>query len=248
MKLAEIFSQLASAEFSQLGFLDPETRTIREDYWNTMIDHTNLGMVALYKRFLVKESRFNVRLIPERTDYYLKSRFAVSNTASTEPIKFIEDDPMNPFKDDIGKIERVYTASGEEMLLNDLNSLMSLQTPTLHTLRVPIDIVNQVSVLPEKYKTDTLQVNYRALPKKIVRGLGYFTPDRVEVDLPEQYLQALLLFIASRAHNPIGMVNEFHAGNSYAQKYEMECQRLEMENIRVDQVGNSNRLYVNGWV
>lgn len=248
MKLAEIFSQLASAEFSQLGFLDQETRSIPEDYWNTMIDHTNLGLVALYKRFLVKESRFTIRLVEDRTDYYLKSRFAVSNESSTEPIKFIEDDPMAPFKDDIGKVERVYTDSGTEMLLNDLNNVMSLHTPTLHTLRVPIDIVNRVSILPERYKTSTLQVNYRALPKKIVRGLGYFSPDRVEVELPEQYLQALLLFIASRAHNPIGMMNEFHSGNSYAQKYEMECQRLEGENIRVDQVGNSDRLYVNGWV
>ena len=68
------------------------------------------------------------------------------------------------------------------------------------------------------------------------------------MELPDAYLEALLYFVASRINNPIGMTNEFHAGNSYAAKYEQECARLEMLNLEVDQGYQNTRLRAGGWV
>jgi hypothetical protein len=44
------------------------------------------------------------------------------------------------------------------------------------------------------------------------------------------------------------MVNEFNAGNNFYAKYEKACMDLEIQNIRVDQGKQSNRLVSNGWV
>ena len=72
--------------------------------------------------------------------------------------------------------------------------------------------------------------------------------NETEIELPYSHLEALLYFIASRVHNPIGMANEFHAGNSWAAKYEHECVRLEQLNLRVDQGEDNTNFCRNGWI
>jgi hypothetical protein len=57
-----------------------------------------------------------------------------------------------------------------------------------------------------------------------------------------------LYFVASRVHNPIGMTNEFHAGNSYAAKYEQACMLLDMKNLQVDQGSENTKLRDRGFV
>ena len=61
------------------------------------------------------------------------------------------------------------------------------------------------------------------------------------------YLEALLMFVASRIMNPVGMSAEFHDGNNYAAKYEMACKKLEDQNVRLDKVTNNDRITRNGW-
>ncbi len=66
--------------------------------------------------------------------------------------------------------------------------------------------------------------------------------------MPYSHLEPLLYYVASRINNPIGMANEFHAGNSYAAKYEKSCQELEMVNLRVDQGSQNTKLRQKGFV
>jgi hypothetical protein len=140
---------------------------------------------------------------------------------------------------DLLKVEQVTDADGVVLPLNDAADPTSLSTPASTILRVPTDAYDMSA---------TLTVHYRASLPMITVGLGYFDPQRIEVDLPVAYLQALLYFVASRVHNPIGMTNEFNAGNNWAAKYEYECQRLENENLQTDQGGSNTRLARNGWV
>jgi len=49
-------------------------------------------------------------------------------------------------------------------------------------------------------------------------------------------------------HNPIGMTNEFHAGNTYYSKYLAACQELENQNLQTDRTGGNTRAQRNGWV
>lgn len=223
MKLSEVFSQLAYGELSQLSLGTLTSGELSEDAHAPLLAHVNLGLTAIYKRFNLKEGRLVFPLSQSGNVYKLTVA-------------------------DLNKIERVYTSEGTELPLNDANSPLSCYTPQLNILRVPKKIVNKDRDLPEKYQTDGLEVVYRANHTKIEATGGTLTPETVELELPDTYLEALLYFVASRAHNPIGLVNEFNAGNNWAAKYEMECQRLEALNLEVDESNENTRLNKNGWV
>jgi hypothetical protein len=248
MKLAEIFSQLTYGELSQLKLGGAETGAIAEENYPKVISHVNMALTALHKRFMLKEGTLQLLLNSARTHYSLSSLFAVSNRRSREAVRHIIDTQDAPFLDDIFKIEGVYTDSGAELGLNDSSDPYACSTPSYNVLRVPAAIVLKSLELPETLRTSELRLVYRANHAPITIGLAGFDPARVEVDLPYTHLEALLYYIASRVHNPIGMANEFHAGNSYAAKYEMSCAELESKNLRVDQGSQNERLERNGWV
>lgn len=248
MKLAEIFSQLTHGELSQLSLGGADAGQIDEANYPKMLAHVNLGLTALYKRFPLKESRLVVQLQEGRIVYPLLSGYALSTTEVNGLDRFILDSTAEPFQDDILKVEVVATDEGIHLPLNDASNIYSVTTPTAHTLRVPLALVDSTVDLPSYYLTDTLEVVYRANHPILEYTPGSFNPALVEIELPYSHLEPLLLFVASRLNNPIGMTNEFHAGNSYAAKYEQACQLLEITNLRVDQGSQNIKAIRNGWV
>lgn len=221
---------------------------INEKYYKQVLSSINLGLSALFKRFPIKEGELKVQLMENIYTYVLKPEFAENNLRTVEDNLYIKDDEDNPFDGDIIKVERVYLDSGIELPLNDEKSEYSIFTPNMYTLKVPKDLVDKPQELDKDFKSEYLKVVYRAT-HPIIKYKDNLNPEKVEVDLPQTYLEALLYYVASRVHNPIGMQNDFHAGNSYAAKYEQECQRLEMQNIRVDQgMFTNDKLHQKGWV
>lgn len=246
MKLTEVFAQLTYGELSQISMGGGEAGEINENNYEAVLSHINLGLTALYKRFPLKESRLTVELQPGRFTYPLAILYAESNTRSKEPVKYIKD-VGNPFTGDILKIEGVFTAAGKEFPLNDAGNVYSITTPSMAVLKIPAAIVANDGNTPEEFKTTTLEVVYRA-NHPVVSTEGNFMPETYELELPYSHLEPLLLYVASRVNNPIGMVNEFNAGNNYSAKYEMACQAIETANIRVDQGAQHDRLRSKGWV
>ena len=236
MKLSDIFSQLAYGELSQLALVDSTTGLIDVARYAPLVAHTNLGLTALYKRFHLKESRLSFALVSNQVNYSLSSQESILGEGGED------------FNDDILKVERVNTDGGVELGLNDASDPYGCTTPSAAVLRVPLALVNKVPGLPTDLVTDNLEVIYRANHPIIVYSGSSFNPARVEVELPYTHLEPLLLFIASRIHNPIGMSNEFHAGNSYAAKYEQSCARLEHDGLEVDQGSQNTRAHSKGWV
>lgn len=249
MTLQDIFDQLTHGELSQISIGGGEAGKISKDNYGAIINHLNLGLTAIYKRFNLKQGRIQLELVPGKSVYQISSKYSQSNQESMEPVRYLLDAGA-PYKDDLLKIERVLTEENTELVLNDGAYLYSLLTPTHKTLSVPIDIVERKESLPDDLKTSKLTIFYRANHHKLSAtdewGVDVF--DEIEVDLPDAYLEALLYFVASRVNNPIGMTNEFHAGNSYSAKYEQECARLEMLNYQTDQGQTSTRLRAGGWV
>jgi hypothetical protein len=248
MKLSEIFTQLTYGELSQISIGGVEAGEINEANYPKILPHINLALTALYKRFPLKEGRITVALQSGRVTYPLTSAFSASNRRSRETVKYILDTADTAFVDDIHKVERIYTTSGWELGLNDEADVYSCFTPTATTLRVPAAVVNESVDLPQELRTTELTVVYRANHPLITAGTSGLVPDRVDVELPYSHLEPLLLYIASRMNNPMGMTNEFNAGNNYAAKYEAACAELERVNLRVDQVSQNTKLERNGWV
>lgn len=236
IKLSEVFSQLTYGELSQVSIGGGEAGQINDDNYEHIVAHINLGLTALYKRFPLKESHLKIIVQPGRITYPINSLFAISNTASPEIVKYI-DDTAEQFKNDVLKIERVYDSDGNEFDLNDSGNLSSFSTPSATVLRAPLGLT-----------ATTLDLVYRANHPLITVGMGAFNPDAVELELPITHLEPLLLYVASRFHAPTGLVNEFNASNNYAAKYEAACQEIELRNLRVDQAGQYDRLHEKGWV
>lgn len=248
MKLSEIFNQLTYGELSQIHLGGADVGVIDETNYPKIMAHINLGLTALYKRFPIKEGRVKVVLSSGNYIYPIHSKYAVNNTASTEATRFVLDTVAEPFKDNILKIEKVLTDGKVELWLNNEADEYSCFTPTATTLRVPKEVVDWTTDYPEYLKTQYLELVYRANHLPISSDTLGFDPEQVEVELPYSHLEPLLLFVASRVHNPIGMDGGFNAGNNYAMKYEAACQQLELLNLRVDQGSQSSRLERNGWV
>lgn len=247
MKLQEVFSQLASGEFSQLSIGGQDKGVVNDKNYATLINHVNLGLTALYARFNLKEGRVQLALQPRQRMYALNSAYAVANTKSKEAVRYIIDSAGAPFIDNILKVERILTDDGTELGLNDGADRYSCHNLDMTTLRVPVELANQTADTPDFLKTTQLTVVFRANHPAIAIGSGLFDPARVNLELPYSHLEALLYFVASRVHNPIGMSNEFHSGNNYAAKYEAACRMLEGEGLKIDSSGEDDRIRRNGW-
>lgn len=236
MKLQDIFDQLSTGEFSQLSIGGQEAGVINEDNYKPVIDHINLALTALYTRFNLKAGRLVVELQPDLDTYVLHSSYAVQGKRSMQPVRYIKDTVAEPFLDDLAKVLEVRDDTGSELGLNDANDPLSIQTPSAKVLWTPKHLA-----------TAELRVRYQALHPKLVVGLGFFDPARVNVELPDTHLQALLLNIASRAQAPVGMGAEFNASNAYFARYEQACQDLEFKGMQVDRGGSNTRAQRGGW-
>ena len=247
MKLQEIFDLLSEGELSMLSMAGEAQGIINETVYPTILRHVNLGLLTLFRRFNLREDSFLLDIQTGQTRYNLKSQFAVTGKGK-EPVRYIRDSVSHPFKDDLLKVEVVETLKGIKFVLNDRSNPFSVLTPSTFELQIPKEVADQSVSLPDEYKTPTLVVHYRAKHPEIKIPLGYFDPARVEVDLPPAYLQALLYFVASRVHTPRGLANETEVGNVWFSKFEAECQRLELENLEIDQGIENTRLERGGWV
>ena len=248
MKLAEIFAQLTHGELSQISLGGAAAGEVNAASYLQLVSHVNLGLTALHKRFQIKENRLVLNLTAGVINYPLKSSYAV-NGAGSVLIRTIQDTALDPFKDDILKVERVLTDLDWELGLNNESDKYSVFTPTFNSLRIHKDLVNDSVDLPDYLITDSLTVVYRANHIILTADDDIDYPEDVDIDLPDSYLEPLLYFIASRIMNPIGAgQGEMNMGNNYAAKYEQACQALELSNLRVDQGSQSTNLQRNGWV
>lgn len=224
MLLKEVFDQLTYGELSQLALGTGSQGEIEEANYPRVLASVNLGLSALYKRFKLKEGQLTFPLTTEGNVYQIKAN-------------------------DLNKIEKVFTLEGTELSLNDGSDPYSCFTPSINTLSVPLGIVTGSMEVPEKYRTAEIQVIYRAGHPVVSVDDAGFDIETATIELPYSHLEALLYFIASRLHNPIGMVNEFNAGNNWAAKYEMECERLKSQGLEINhEVDSHSRLRSNGWV
>lgn len=248
MKLSEIFKQLSYGELSQLKIGGSGTGSIADEDYDRLVSCINLGLTALHTRFPLKRKSLVLQVVPQQEAYYLNPNFAVSNEASTEATKYLLDSTDDPFLDDILKVEALYTTSGLELVLNSRGDPLSAFTPSHGVLTLPEAVYAPSASTDAAYVTETVEVHYRANHPIMEDGVGMYRAEEVDVDLPYQYLQPLLFFVASRMHNALGMVNEFHMGNSFYAKYEMACQELERHNVNIDQMGATNKFSSRGWV
>lgn len=242
MLLSEVFYQLTYGELVQINLGGASEAGITKENYHRMLAHVNMGLTELHKRFLIKEGTLKIARQVGLDTYVLSKKYAIGNRESQEPVKYIQDSVAQPFLDTVLKVERVYGLDGLELELNtggDRYDPLSqvIRSPSFNTL-----------IVPSAVEGSELTVVYRANHPIIVREDNSFDPTEVDIDLPYSYMEPLLLYIASRVFNPIGLNQQFHDGNNYAAKFEASCLMIQNQGLQNEAGEVVDRNSRNGWV
>jgi len=211
MYLEDIYKGLLTSEFSQLdmGTIDEgEILELCEEDKVKLFPSIERGLIQLFKRFRLKQSTTVIQMVSGQETYNLKE-----------------------FVSDIIKIEEVFGSDQTKPLpLNKKGVSNSLSTPNMTSLCVPLVLIDQPL---QNQPLVQVIVHYQAAHKILEEDSPYMASG-VELELPDEYINAICYFVASCVFNPMGMQQEHHSGNYYASKYEEECQRLQGEGLQID--------------
>ena len=236
MLLSDFFTVLSTGELSGVVLGNRNGAGIAEEDYSTVVSHLNLGLTALHTRLLLREEEVFVQEYDHIQLYRLSSQFAVSNTASTAPTKYIVDSVFQPFRDNVLKIEQVFNEIGLDLPINDPNNRLSVHTPQYNCLQIPFaEASNAVSVI------------YRANHPKIVIGAG-FDPAQVTLEIPDPVVEALALYISARAFSANAADGGMKNINLALTRYEQLVQQLEQLDFLNTNGGTNLKLRDNGWV
>lgn len=185
MKIKRIIEHLQHGVLSKINLGGNTEMGITSYNYPAVISAIELGLVELSQYFNLQQREVFIKQEDHIKVYELDVKYAETNTASTEPYKYIKDTVDNPFTGDILRIEAVYDELGNELRLNDDSDPDSLYTPSLISVQVP-----------KPNAENTISVIYSAGAKELVKT-GADVLEQ-EVYLPQVLLQALLMFVASQ--------------------------------------------------
>lgn len=238
MKLSDILKDLTYGELSGLaiGNLIPGESENQPDphEYEQIVSYINLGLLEIYKRFFLRSKEVYIDLQEELTTYKLHSDYAQENTGSAILLadRYIADTALDPFVDDILKIEEVYDEEGTKLALNDETDEDSAFTPGYNLVQIPN---------PETGLTYAIQ--YRASHPRIVAVLAT-DPTAVEVEIPNSLYGALLQYVGYRAN----LRTNSEKSADYWQQFKRSCEEVDQYGLEVQGEPGDWRFDDNGWV
>lgn len=236
MLLSEIFTQLSYGEASQLYIGGSGTGLIELEHYPTVINHVNLALIELYKRFNLSVKTITLEQIADRNDYELHNNYAVTDPNSTDDVtypKYIIDTATKPFLNDILKIDYIKDEDSNDIPINDDS----------YTTSVIITGVDNLYI-PEPVEDDLYYITYRAAPTTLDINLA--DPSATEVDLPIQFMEPLVNYVAYRIFASMGSGGQSEV-NYYA-KFEASCALVIRMGLNSIDEYTGTKLTDNGWV
>lgn len=238
MKLSEVFEMLQYGELANVsisGNIDDEEGGIRSQDFPVICSHLNLALSDLHTRFNIKQEEVIIQQHEGIAFYELSSQFAQTNDLSTEPVKYIMDTVIDPFTDDVIRINAVFDEYGREIPINDENIDYVVYLSNYKTIQVPYpDSANAIWVV------------YRANHPKI--DLSNINLN-MEIDIPIYCVEALLSYVASRVHSQRTSPESQSLAVNLMSKYNMICDQIEEKNVLHNSPSNTNfKLGERGWV
>ena len=230
MLLSKVFTHLGSGEFSQLALSDGLGNIVDAKKFR-VINHINLAVEELCKRFDIHHDLVTIQQFEEIANYQLHIRYAQSNTESTEPIKYIIDN-VTPFVGNVLRITGLSDECGDTIPMNDTNNHWSYRTVNHDTIQV---------MRPDNEYA--FMVTYRTKPMDIPVDAD---PDTTEVDIPDSFLTALLYYVAGRAFMPV--MSGLGLSAHYMSEFENECTRIQTNNLTNTDDTTDTSFDAGGWV
>jgi len=235
MYLSEVLEHLSNSELSQIALGGAKLGGVQEVDYPKIISHINLCMMDLHKKFPLKKGTAIIQMFTEVNDYYLRSIYAVSDpTVPGETYRYILDSVGVPFTDTVLQIASIFNEDGDEISLNDDNVTTSYYTP------LP-DMVKVATPDPAEFFT----VNYRTAPVKL--DITDTNATTLDIDLPYQFLTALLAYIGHRAYMSLDKP-DLSLSSKYYAKYAGICAEItQLGTLNLNNPTNI-KLDRNGWV
>ena len=231
--LDSLFKALAFGELSSIYSGVVGAGRIDETREEQVIHHANMGLLALYSRFVLAEKEVILDLIHVRTDYILNSKYALTHKNDPDAGDiYIRDTVSQPFINDVLRVLEVNSSNGDRLPLNDDGNPNSVFTPRPDLVQIPcVELYDAVSVI------------YQASHPKLGDDRSQ------EIILPYQLFPALTAFIGYKIMGAIGTDDSKIKSVDFANTYENICKEIE----RTDLVSNSrststNKFIKNGWV
>lgn len=247
MFLDEIFDHLLYGELSQTAIT--KNGAITTDKYAQLTSYVNLGVLALHKRFLLKEKEVVLQLYDHIVKYELKWIYASTNSGSAEVYKYILDtaaDPFNSWK--YLRILAMYDQYGHEYTLNSSYTDEAFNSADQHLAFTPGQLELQIPYPDNARRVGLLML---AAPLNITAPTLLAELATTEVDLPDILLDPLLAYIADRhfTSKPSILSKETPEAVVYPSRFERECRKIKEYNlINEPQITGVNRFWRNGWV
>lgn len=229
MILAEFKEYLAYGELSNTRLGE---ELLLATQFPKVISAINLGLIELHKRFPILLSEVSIETSPTRSLYPISDMTGrAAMIAGDDPADFfVLDFPTSTFPNNIVKILTVYNSAGEELPLNDEADSKSIFTAGHNVLRLPYPM------------QEILRIRYHAVPATLHPCVN----EESELDIPPQFIEVLILYVAYRMFAAINM-SSAEAVNYYA-KFEAACALLNREGLWHKDMRSNLRLDNNGWV
>lgn len=234
MYLSEIFDYLSYGELSQYEIGTGNSGVISEVDFPRVTSLVNRALIQLHTKLPLRLEQVLVETNQEDPRYVLNSRFAVSNTTSTEAMRYIKD-AAYPFKDNIIKIEQVFTSDEVELFLNDSTDPDTIYTPTKNTIQFANPFDGLVAVF--------FRANHPTL--SMSRGID---PTVVEVDISDSLLEPLITFISSRVVLSKGGNDGLQASMALTNSFNTQIADLESQGVFSVDFPKQERIWSNKWV
>jgi len=238
MLLSDIFDHLNYGELAQLHIAGAESTGIAAENYPAVVSHLNMALIELYKRLPLSIKSIELKESSSISTYYLQEKYA-TNSGSGEPTLYLLDSATDKFTGDVLKIERITSDDEDEegnLPLNDINNSESRYTVGYDGLE-----------LFEPDDSTTLTIYYRAKPTKIVAT--NLNPATTDIPIPDSLLEALVLFMAARAHANVPSLDGQPTDTTmYLQKFEASLRRVEEQSLIENNNTQNQKLYNNGWV
>jgi hypothetical protein len=235
MLLKNVLNNLIRNELRNLSAGKAEWSDASFNYTN-LVQCISLAYTELHKRFALRKERVLLRTLPGVTEYVLDIAHADSNTASSED-KYIADTSTRPFSNNIAKIDQIYDANGEPINFNTTSYGDFIEVLDYRTLFIPN---------PNLYTT--LSLTCRALPEPIeLADEGEL--ETYELDLPVQYLEALILYAAGRVYVNRGAENATNNESAiFFARFEQAVVNIEQLGLNVKENMSNDKLSLRGFV
>lgn len=236
MILSELFDQLTYGELSDKAIGGKGDGGIKVGDYPQIVLHLNAGLKDLHTRLPMRFEEILITQYDHIQTYYLRPEFAMTNTDSVEPVKYIMDSIYQPFLDNVIKVEQVFSEDGEERPLNDPSMPYSVWTPKYNSISIPFNDPD-----------NTFSVIYRSNHEKIVIN-ELFQPSQVEIDIPAWIEEALLIFIAGRVIGNTLSADNLNTSSYYTNRYELAIKLVEQHNLINQEAATNRQVHRNGWV